>query len=325
MGTLNILKANFTGQVGNMVGANWKGKPVLKAKVEGKAPPTASQTANVRAFEALNRLSAVAAAHWWQFFGLSDRKMHKHNAMASHFKPLIADHTFFPPAFIDVLKPDERVLMQRPAQASPGEPVTVNFTIQNAEQFPAGTHIQCIVVDSMGNCGYPFQALINEGPFLLAPPVPQLFQTFVIAFCSYPTESGNIIFGGNAMEVNIMKYSLDEQLTGDTWLDNRPIYQRTWAFTMPANGAVINFDVGDGTIDPIACESVVKRNDIGKFIVTNPVFLGTTGANIQNNYRGSVSVTCETSSLRIALTCNTTWLANAPGYVTVRYVKTTDL
>lgn len=313
MGSLNLLKANFTGQVGNMVGQSWKGKPILKAKVEGKAKPTVKQTENVRAFEALNRLAAVTAKHWWKYFHLSDKKMHRHNAVASHFKPLIADHSFFPPAFIDVLTPDKRILLQTPEQSTPGGFIAIRFTIPDRTQLPAGTHINAIVVDSMGYCGYPFSALAGPDPFMLVPPSPQLYQLFVIAFCSYPTENGQIIFGGNAMEVKTMQYSLDEQLTNDTWLDGSPIYQKTIDF-----GRIPSSAGNKSVPHNINNLKMIIGYEAFGYAYNNP----TTGAMLNSGYTVDQTGIYSNSTMIRFFTGGTGYGNNYNAYITIRYIKT---
>lgn len=56
MGIMNLLKANWTGKVGNTVGARWKDKNTIRTAVEGKAPATPSQTNALLAFGSLQRV-----------------------------------------------------------------------------------------------------------------------------------------------------------------------------------------------------------------------------------------------------------------------------
>jgi len=49
------------------------------------------------------------------------------------------------------------------------------------------------------------------------------------------------IFGAN----EVFQYSFEEQLTGKTWVDGKPIYRKTWAVPdAPSAGAVIIIPIG---------------------------------------------------------------------------------
>ena len=94
MGTMSILSASINGKIGNMYGVKDKGKAVLKATPFSHAPHNETQTKCVRAFEVLNRFSAGIATSFFQYMGLSDKNMLKHNAIARLFKPLIKNKVF---------------------------------------------------------------------------------------------------------------------------------------------------------------------------------------------------------------------------------------
>jgi hypothetical protein len=53
---MHLLKANYTGSVGKTTGAIWKGKPVIKAKIDSKVKHNATQITAVRSFEAWLRM-----------------------------------------------------------------------------------------------------------------------------------------------------------------------------------------------------------------------------------------------------------------------------
>lgn len=103
MGSMNLLKADFTGSVGEFTGARDKGRSVIKAKIWSKEPPSALQTRNVRAFEGLNRLASVIARLYWYYLPLKQGNMHKHNVVARWLKPVVAKHEYDPTAIRSVI------------------------------------------------------------------------------------------------------------------------------------------------------------------------------------------------------------------------------
>lgn len=103
MGTMNLLQAGIKGSVGAHTGVRLNGKNVFKSKIWSKTPPTQRQKNNVRSFEALNRISGAIAKEFWQWLGYTQGNMYKHNVVAQHFKPIIKNHTFYPPNLQEVI------------------------------------------------------------------------------------------------------------------------------------------------------------------------------------------------------------------------------
>lgn len=96
---MNLIKGDIVRKLGTVYGSRVRGKTVLKAVPFSKAPNTELQTRNVRAFEALNRVSSAISRIYWAFLNLSDKKMLKHNAVAQWLKASISTHVFWPPSF----------------------------------------------------------------------------------------------------------------------------------------------------------------------------------------------------------------------------------
>lgn len=96
MAFMNLLKADYTGKLGKTVGQKWRNKSVIRSASFGAQPPSASQTAAVRAFECLNRV-ASSAGHLFSNYITYDRSaMYPHNAFSSQWKVAVAGHTFNP-------------------------------------------------------------------------------------------------------------------------------------------------------------------------------------------------------------------------------------
>lgn len=94
MATINLLKGSIQGSLGAFTGVRHKKTNVIKKKIWTKSPPSSKQTNAVRAFECLNRLSSVLAKKFWYHMGLSQGKMHKHNAVAKYLKPMVSEGQF---------------------------------------------------------------------------------------------------------------------------------------------------------------------------------------------------------------------------------------
>lgn len=94
MAIVNFINASFNGKLGTLYGTKQFGNAYLKAIPFSHAPHTESQTKSVRAFEKLNRLACGLARNAFYVFGINDKKMLKHNAIAKLLKPIIKDKTF---------------------------------------------------------------------------------------------------------------------------------------------------------------------------------------------------------------------------------------
>lgn len=106
MGKINILKSDFTGQVGEVYGVRQHGKSFMKAVPFSHAPHNTSQTRAVRAFTALNRLSSVIAKQFFQYMNLSAKGVYKNNAVSKFLKPAIQGGTFAPESINEVIPQD---------------------------------------------------------------------------------------------------------------------------------------------------------------------------------------------------------------------------
>lgn len=94
MAEQKLIQGTFVGRVGKIVGQIQKGQPIIKSTSNGLVKTTKNQKKAVRAFECLNRLASAIAKQLWDSLNLSDKTMHKHNAVAQWLKLTIADKTF---------------------------------------------------------------------------------------------------------------------------------------------------------------------------------------------------------------------------------------
>lgn len=102
MATVNLLTSSFNGKLGAHYGVSQYNKKYVKAVPFSHSPHNAIQNKSVRAFEVLNRISAIISKSFFPFLPLSTRKMSKINAVASFLKPTVKNHKFDAYSLIDV-------------------------------------------------------------------------------------------------------------------------------------------------------------------------------------------------------------------------------
>lgn len=106
MGTINLLNASVNGKLGELYGTKQYGNSYLKAIPFSHSPHNETQEKCVRAFEKLNRFSSGIAKVFFNYMGLNNRKMLKHNAVAQLFKPIIQSKSFIINNITKIVKKD---------------------------------------------------------------------------------------------------------------------------------------------------------------------------------------------------------------------------
>lgn len=96
MATVNILTSSFNGKLGAIYGTSQYKKKFVKAVPFSHSPHNLKQTASVRAFEVLNRISATLGKTFFDYLSVSDKNMSKMNAIAHLLKPTVQNNTFNP-------------------------------------------------------------------------------------------------------------------------------------------------------------------------------------------------------------------------------------
>lgn len=104
MGKLDLLQANYIGKVGQTYGVRQYRQSIVKATPFSHTPHNKTQKNSVRSFEKLNRFSAYVAKTFWRNLNLSDKKMYKHNAVATWLKPCVKNHRFQLENIAEVIK-----------------------------------------------------------------------------------------------------------------------------------------------------------------------------------------------------------------------------
>lgn len=91
MGILNLLKANYTGKVGQTVGAKWKDKSTIRTYTKPSNPDTASQKQTRKGFGDVSTFIATFADQIKMYSSLDVKGMSLRNAIMKINKDMIRD------------------------------------------------------------------------------------------------------------------------------------------------------------------------------------------------------------------------------------------
>lgn len=91
MGILNLLKANYTGKVGQTVGAKWKDKSTVRTYTKPSNPNTAKQQQTRTGFKELSAFIATFADQIKAYSSLDIKGMSVRNAIMKMNKDMIKD------------------------------------------------------------------------------------------------------------------------------------------------------------------------------------------------------------------------------------------
>lgn len=149
MGKLNLIQSHWTGQVGAYTGQRYKGRSVIKSNEHKKRHPNTAQTKSVRAFECLNRFASGCVGRLWQYTGLNDRKMLKHNALAADWKKLISEKKFSPENLNQIYAQSALAVQAEINISLNNENVVVNWTIP--EYDSTLYKLYGVIIDNKGN------------------------------------------------------------------------------------------------------------------------------------------------------------------------------
>lgn len=96
MAQINILTSSYNGKLGTTYGTKQYKKHFVKAIPFSHAPRTEIQKESLSAFTKLNKVCSQIVKTYWQYLGLSDKKMYKNNALTQKLKNLIINKVFEP-------------------------------------------------------------------------------------------------------------------------------------------------------------------------------------------------------------------------------------
>lgn len=207
MATQKLIQGTFEGSAGTLTGQRWKDKKVVKQKIWSKAPASPAQKSSVRSFECLNRLSSAIAKTWWYKLGLSNAKMHKHNAVAKLLAPVVANHTFDPSAIEEVFKADGTGVIS--AYSFDPETNLLEFTASTTLDVSAASGNSWLVVafsvtGEVFLCESPAAATITRSLFV---PVPADTEPYVMVLTTQK-DRRRVRYGGFALKPSIAVFDV---------------------------------------------------------------------------------------------------------------------
>lgn len=152
MGKMNLLKAGYTGKVGQIYGTKGNNKIIAKAVPFSHAPHNETQKECFSAFGALQRTCSAIYKSFWSYLGLSDKKMNKLNATAHLFKPIIKNHTYQPANVADFINSTNKISFLNATYEE--EENAFKVTINIDANTPRGTLQKVFigVFDDVGAC-----------------------------------------------------------------------------------------------------------------------------------------------------------------------------
>ena len=96
MGILNLLKANYTGKVGQTVGAKWKDKSTIRTYTKPSNPDTAAQKQTRKGFGEMSTFLSLFTEQIKGYSSLNTKGMSIRNAIMKANKDMIAAGTLTP-------------------------------------------------------------------------------------------------------------------------------------------------------------------------------------------------------------------------------------
>jgi|LSPY01.1.fsa_nt_gi YD repeat-containing protein len=260
MATLNFLTGAVEGKLGETTGAKWKNKNVLKSRIDGRVPMEKIQIDSRIAFESLNRLAVDFSRLWWKELGLSSAKMLKHNAVAHFMRPAVESHIFEPGKCLDSL-PDSTIF-DDVEMILKSDYSSLYTNIKPTIKFSDAQDIMCYVacISSTGQITGYTSFNPQAGPQIVPMDVQAGQPIMMVAFSIYKLY-GKLrrekIYGGFSVGYT---YDTSERLSGDTWIDGKPIYMKVIQATIPTANQTITIPHGIFTLgNPVKIEGMLKR------------------------------------------------------------------
>lgn len=127
MAQINILTSSYNGKLGTTYGTKQYNKHFVKAIPFSHAPRTKIQKESLSAFTKLNKVCSQIVKKYWQYLGLSDKKMYKNNALTQKLKALINNKVFDPLNIYSVYQQSSTIQINQTDIDNDKNVITVNF------------------------------------------------------------------------------------------------------------------------------------------------------------------------------------------------------
>lgn len=249
MATLNFISGSFTGKVGEHVGAKWRDKKTIRARQFSKAPATMLQTKSVRAFECLNRFASGISKAGFKYLGLKAKNMHNHNAVARWLKPLIANNEFIVERLENIITSSNNIWVKSFVYSHTTWQISLSID-KSPSYIPPPSQMMFVLIFQDNGLVFSKYCLKTSqfSDIIQLPPHTQERFSLCI-FTATPSKRG-VVFENLVLKRGFgMRYSFEEQPTGDIWLDGRPIYVKTWKMTIPLTATTEAFNNSTGIFD----------------------------------------------------------------------------
>jgi hypothetical protein len=310
---MNLLRADWTGSVGRTTGARSKGKSIIKAKIEGKAPPNELQTRSLRAFESLNRLSAAIARDAWQYTGLSDRSMLRHNAVARWLKPVVSNHEFDLDGISRAMPPTGNIRIDAAVYDSTDDTIAVHISIDHRSVGGAPKEVVLSVSDDIGRTTPIITIPYQSGNYIFQKNEKMSGQMQAIGWVAVQYGKKRTPSDGLTRRVTMLNYSFDEQPMGILWLNGKPLYQRSWDIgNMPAGSDVYPQGL-DGVAEDIVSGEVTFLQNNYKLFGLDPWYAGSSHPplTVRKNVNGKWAIVAGVVATNVKITLRYTKIADA--------------
>jgi hypothetical protein len=225
---MNLLKASYTGKVGETVGAQWKGKSTVRTYAKHRSHSSIAQLDAFDVHAQLCRFSAGIANSVWPYTNCSDKKTLKHNAVQHWLKPLISSKVFSPGSANQFIKIEPWAYINSVNYSSSTGILTASIAC-NIFNIRPDDYMSIVGVFLKDGTPLHIQTY-NVKDFTLNEFLGryQVQEVLLWGYTWYRMGRKSYTAGFIYWEGKPMQYSLNEQATGDLWVDGRPIYVRTY-------------------------------------------------------------------------------------------------
>lgn len=245
MAQINILTSSYNGKLGTTYGTKQYNKHFVKAIPFSHAPRTEIQKESLAAFTKLNKVCSQIVKKYWQYLGLSDKKMYKNNALTQKLKVLINNKVFDPLNIYSVYQQSSTTQITQTDIDNNKNEITVNF-IDN-EIIKNGFKKQfLLIVFSENAIVYVNQTTDKQNYFFTTnvPMTENAYYYFLVLSTKYKNnqkfiESKIIKLKNNKYVVNGVWYIMRLYWVYEPYVDNETLYLKDEELQMTGETLVI--------------------------------------------------------------------------------------
>jgi len=172
MGLLNLLKANFTGRVGQVVGAKWKNKSTLRSYTKPAYTSTPAQQVIRQGFGEITSFVALFADQLKPLSAMNTKGMSLRNAIIKLNKDMISTGSLDPAELLISRGGLPNVASFVPAKKPSNAGFTATWTPSVGVTISAKAKVVIVFVDDVNNFAIVGSALNSAGTIDITTPVP---------------------------------------------------------------------------------------------------------------------------------------------------------